>query len=41
MKLLKKISLVTAALISLPFFAQERAPWASSPNPEITGIESL
>ena len=39
MKLLKKISLVTAALISLPFFAQERAPWASSPNPEITGIE--
>ena len=33
------LSLVTAAFISLPFFAEERAPWASSPNPEITSVE--
>ncbi|MCR5288675.1 MAG: fibronectin type III domain-containing protein [Treponema sp.] len=39
MKVKKRIlSLIVAALVSLPFFADERAPWTDSPNPQITGI---
>ena len=30
---------MVAAFVSLPFFADERAAWSSSPNPEITSIE--